>query len=672
MDEGRRGEPGADSLISQRVINGSIVDASQWATPDVGAMQGDDRAQYFARRHAVLLYMAGESYKRIKELTSLSAKQAYRLIRERCLEIHPDGRPYGWRGLVRYYRIKPYKRTRIVRVDSFGYGAAGALQTVLDMHPDLHVEFDAYILSSSSTTRLKEVNRTHRRIRDWLLDKLRVLGYEKRHEWPFNTGTKGYSGISRYIDRVLQSHPKALADFVGGPDQVRKLITGDGTNRPVTQFMQRVEMDAHKLDGRFCVSIPQLDGGYIEKIVHRLWVIVILEVVSRAVVGYYFCMGREVTKADVLRTIKCALTKWLPRPVTFSDIPYAPGAGLLSGAGDEFVRLCWNETSVDGALAETCKDVRTALTDTVGSTLVEPYTSFSKRRSKDDRPFIETFFRNLAGRGFQRLSNTTGGKAEHRKGRQPEQIAVARKFQYEYAVELLDVLIANYNVHAHGGISGRTPLEYARFLYENGGPDWRHADPDDVQALVSVRRLCVVRGGARAGRSPYVEFFYARYSNEILQGRQDLVGKKIWVTCHIEDDARVALASTQEGVSLGVLRAAPPWHRSPHSLAVRMAIARACSQGKFAIPAGSDGVEVFIDFVETQPNKRLPVHPAYLEVRRILVSQMEQSIGQNMLELAQARADSEGAVTTNSSVKPSRLSNPKPSVLPRRRMASVR
>ncbi len=46
--------------------------------------------------------------------------------------------------------------------------------------------------------------------------------------------------------------------------------------------MQRVEMDAHKLDGRFCVSLPLMGGGFQEKIVHRLWVIVILEVVSRA------------------------------------------------------------------------------------------------------------------------------------------------------------------------------------------------------------------------------------------------------------------------------------------------------------------------------------------------------------------------------------------------------
>jgi len=167
-------------------------------------------------------------------------------------------------------------------------------------------------------------------------------------------------------------------------------------------------MDAHKLDGRFCVSIPLLDGGTKEKIVHRLWVIVILEVVSRAVLGYYFSTRREVSKDDVLRAIKRSLNLWVPRKISYSDTPYRPGAGLLSSLGSEFERLCWDETSADGALAETCTLVRDGLLQAVGSALLDPETSFSKRRAKDDRPFIETFFRNLAGKGFRSSRSMMG------------------------------------------------------------------------------------------------------------------------------------------------------------------------------------------------------------------------------------------------------------------------
>lgn len=629
-----------DSAYSHRIVSGQSIDTSQWATPDEGALQGTRRELYLARKRAVELYLSGASAQTIEQLTSLGAKQAYRLIRERCLETHPDGRPYGWRALIPYLRMRPYKRHRMIRVNRFGGGAVGALQTLLDCQPALREVLDARIRAGTSGKRLIEIRRSRRRHCAWFLDQLRSLGYEARNEWPFNTSSQGYFSICRYVDSVLSASPRSLAAQTGGPDLVAKLKSGDGTGRPVMKFMQRVEMDAHKLDGRFCVSLPLMGGGFQEKIVHRLWVIVVLEVISRAVVGYYFSMRREVSKDDVLRALKRSLSRWSMRPVSFCDTPYSPGAGLLSAAGSEFTGLCWDETSVDGALAETCEQVRDALRDAVGSTLLDPKTSFSKRRSKDDRPFIEAFFRNLAGQGFQRLSNTTGSKPQERRGREPEEVALSSRFQYEHAEELLDVLIANYNVTPHRGIGNRTPLAYARFLYKQSNSPLRRADPAVIESLFSARKRCMVRGGAKTGRAPFVEFHHARYTNEVLHNRHDLVGIEIWVICHKEDDCRVALASTLQGMSLGVLRAAPPWHVSPHSLSVRAAISQASSRGQFAIPPGCDAIDVFIDYVEGHPHGKLPVHPAYLEARRILTAAAEQSIGASMLESAMSRASS--------------------------------
>jgi hypothetical protein len=146
--------------------------------------------------------------------------------------------------------------------------------------------------------------------------------------------------------------------------------------------------------------LPSLDGDYHPKIIYRIWVIVIIEIVSRAVLGYYLSMGKEVSKDDVLRTIKHALTAWHRENITFSESAYIEDAGLPSGISNELVGICWDETNVDGALAETCKHVETVLKDVVGSSLIDPGSGYSSRRSKDDRPFIESFFRNLASGGF--------------------------------------------------------------------------------------------------------------------------------------------------------------------------------------------------------------------------------------------------------------------------------
>lgn len=630
--------PDLTLCASNRIVGGASVDVSRWATPDEGALVGEDRALYFARKTAVTLYLQGSQAEEIKRKTGLGAKQAYRLIRERCLETHSDGQPYGWRALVPYVRIQPYKRRTKVRIDRFGNGGAGAMETLLDTYPDVRTAFEQRIRTISSGKKLTETKVSIGRHCTWFLDELRRRGCEHRNEWPFNTASTAYYSVRRYVDKVLSGDRVALAAATGGLEMTRKLKTGDGTDRPVTKFLQRVEMDAHKLDGRFCVSIPEIGGGTKERIVHRLWVISMIDVVSRVVIGYYFSTAKEVSSDDVLRCIKRALTKWQPRPITFSKEPYRKGAGLLSSLGEEFVGLCWDETSVDGALAETCERVKGALKDAVDSVLLTPDNSFAKRRSLDDRPFIEAFFRNLAGKGFQRLSNTTGAKAEEKKGLDPEGVAVTSRFQYEYAEELLDVLIANYNATPHRGIGNRTPLAYAKFLFQNGQREWRRSDAAAVESLLSVRKLCRVRGGAKVGRGVYVECNYARYTNEILQNRQDLVGNVIWVIHHKEDDARIALASTKEGTSLGVLRAAPPWHILPHSLSMRRAIVQAQSIGKFQIPAGGDAIATFVNYVESQPRNKLPVHPAYLAARRILAQAADQFVGDALLQAAQERA----------------------------------
>lgn len=626
---------------SERRICGKSIDLSDWPTFDEATLVGAQQERYFARKYAVTLYLRGASYETLAKSTSLSGNQIYRLISERCLAIHPDGREYGWRGLVPYARIRPYRRTKKVCIDQFGSGGVGALESTLNAYPALRHAFEKRIRTVAPNQRLVHIGPPLTRHCKWLLDELRRLGCEARGEWPFNTRSLAYYSVRRYVEKTLAESPTALASSIGGPRLVRKLKTGDGTGRPVTRFMQRVEMDAHKIDGRFCVSVAQPDGSFQEKIIHRLWVIVIIEIVSRAVLGYRLSMGKEVSKDDVLRAIKSALGKWTPRPVVFSAAPFAKGAGFLSALGDEFVGLCWDETSVDGALAETCQHVSQALLNAVGAVILEPKSSFAKRRSMDDRPFIETFFRTLAGRGFQRLSNTTGRNTTGRSDRKPDEVAISSKFQLEYAEELLNVLIANYNGTPHSGIGFHTPLEYAKFLYDNTPAKLRRADSSQVQTFFSFRRCCVVRGGAKSGRSPYVEFCYARYTNETLQQRQDLVGTKIWVISHIDDDGRVAIGSTLDGGSLGVLRAAPPWHRSPHSVTVRNSIYKISKRLKFSLTEGNDGIGAFINFVERQPKGKLPVHPTYLEVRRILANALPASITGTMLDSALQRLESD-------------------------------
>lgn len=643
--------PGRDNdatipLKRMRGIAAESLDLSNWPTVDEGILPAVKLKTFLARKRAVELFLRGSSAKSIQANTGMTKDYTRRLIRQRCVKTHPDGRLFGWRGLVPSEPTRGYVRHRKVKVDIWGKGASGALGATFEIcaKENLQARFEAQILKIAKQAdrgpnkeSLREIKRAKQSLHRWFLGELRKLQFELKREWPFNTEQLGYVTICKYIDKVLNEHPRAKVFHEGGADAVKKMKTGDGADRPPLKPFQRVECDAHKKDGRFIILVPSPDGTYVERLVRRLWVVVILEVVTRAVLGYFLSMRREVNADDVLSAVKCALTEWKKRPISFADNAYHPNAGFPSSTNKEFVGACWDEFSVDGALAETCKRVEDKLETVVGAKIISPYTSFSARRSKDDRPYIESFFRTLEENGLQRLSISTGGKTTDKKGRDPAKSAISARFQLEYAEELLDVLIANYNATPHTSMPNRSPLQALEFQLVSGRLQPRHADPHEVEMLLSRRVLCRVVGGGETGRRPYVNYGNARYSSDILGKRYDLVGQYIWIVQHMEMDARFVLASTEEGVDLGILRAAPPWHRTPHSLFVRRTCIAMARKRLIYLTNNTDPIEQLIAYSESSEAKKLPPHPAYLEARHILTRYAEELEGQSMLEVAKAR-----------------------------------
>jgi hypothetical protein len=138
----------------------------------------------------------------------------------------------------------------------------------------------------------------------------------------------------------------------------------------------------------------------------------------------------------------------------------------------------------------------------------------------------------------------------------------------------------------------------------------------------------------------------------------------------LEDDARVVQASTLDGKELGVLRASPPWHRLPHSLKVRRAINAALRNRKFILASNADAVEAFLEYAQSQPNYKLPVHPAYLEQRRILTLHADQNMGKATLENALKSEISKKAGNFNKRNNDAKSENAEKQKLPPRRMAA--
>ncbi|SPS02548.1 conserved hypothetical protein [Cupriavidus taiwanensis] len=632
----RRSRLRVDGHLNGDAGTSRVVDLGTWPAIDELALSLDRRALYRRRERAIRLYLEGASDSQIQAACGISRGQTYRLLTERCLKQHPDGHVYGWRGLLPHARVKSYQRTAPLELNAWSGGAVGALQWLFESPAGRGLEDRLRERILGKRGELEASRRPRMAVFRWFLAELRERGVERRGEWPFNVEKRGYVTLARYIDRVLAESPARARQLVGGQEAVRKARSGDGTRRPLMAPFERVECDAHKLDARMMVLVPSPHGGTEPRMIHRLWVVVLIDVASRAVLGYHLSLRRECAAEDVLRAVRCALLPWTPRELQFSDEAYVPGAGLPSHRLPQLTGACWNEFSVDGALANTCARVEGVLRDVVGAKIIKPQdpASYSCRRGKDDRPFIESFFGHLAAGGFHRLATTTGSSPADKRGADPEAAAFATQFQFEYAEELLDTLIANYNATPHSGLGYRTPLEQLERLMAEGMSPPRTADSAAVCRMVGVRKLCTLLGGVKSGRRPHFNFANARYSAEWLCLRTDLLGQSFWLHLDNEDDARYAAVSTQQGLFLGVVRAAPPWHRTPQSLYVRKAIRALEKRRLLHLASHGDAVEALIRYAEAAPGSKLPVHPAYLEARRILQQHAERLAGESMVSRA--------------------------------------
>lgn len=601
-----------------------------WTQVDADALPEDRRELFLRRKTGIQLYFDGATEAAIREACGFGRSHIYRLITERCLAQNPDGNANGWRGALPHRRVKEWSRTTPLEVSDAGAGAAGALQWLFESPggSELEARFCKHILGR--LPKLAAAKRPKQELFTWFIKELRAAGLEARGEWPFNVEKLGYVSICKFIDKVMDENPRRQRLLLGGQEAERKARAGDGADRPRLRVFQRVECDAHKLDSRMVVAIPSPHGGYETRKIRRLWVIVIIEVESRAVLGYHLSLHPECSAEDVLRTVKRALTRWAPRELLWSGNAYVEGAGLPSAHHERYLGACWDEFSVDGAMANICDRVERQLREVVGSTILKPQdpTSYTSRRSKDDRPFIESFFGQLARGGFHRLSTTTGSKPGDKRGANPEETAAETQFQLEYAEELLDTLIANYNARPHSGLGWRSPLAQLDFLTSREPERLRQADAGEVQRMVSVRKLCTLKGGVSTGRRPYFQFANARYSAEWLALRTDLLGKLLWLQLEDEDDARFASVSDERGEFLGVVRAAPPWNRSPHTLYMRQAIRALEKRRMLHLSGQCDAVEELIRYAEGSKDKKLPPHPAYLEARRVLQQHAQALAGQ--------------------------------------------
>lgn len=492
-------------------------------------------------------------------------------------------------------------------------GGAGAFQKLLEDYPVLLDLIHSRLFPKKSRILIAERRISVRKLHGAFLAKCRELGLAERFDYPFDTDTLAYSSLCRLVEKLQNEHPEKAALHRMDPGAERKLRTSDGSDRPAFSLMDRVECDAHHLDAVFCVLVPTSFGNFVPRILKRLWLIALIEVRSRVVLGYHLSLRKECNEEDLLTAIKNALGRWQPRELTVPNQHYQDQSGFPANLNAIYTGACWSELSVDGAKINQSIRVSHVLKEVVGSE-----TFYNRRRSPDDRPYIERFFRTLESGHFHQMPNSVGGSPMERNGNNPELAAVKYFIQLDHLYDLLDLAISGYNATPHASLGGRTPLEYFEYCLRTSGQTLRVADPGAVNRIHALRKRVRVRGSMAEGRRPFIEFMGARYSNDYLKRSFDLIGQEVTIEVDTQDP-RVITVFGPNGGELGKMYAGAPWNLLPHTVEIRRAYYRAVRAGKISASTNNAVVALLLH-LEEQAKSGKQVPNLYLELRNIIVS----------------------------------------------------
>jgi hypothetical protein len=182
------------------------IDIASWPTVANTEFDSAQRKAFEARRDAIMRYVRGESLKAVEKATGVNRRQLYRSL-EHALAPHPDGRPFGYRGLIKHVRITDYARVKAVHIQGEGgsCGASGALSQLFERYPiladwlRLQIKQRRVMLEQIGTdgrlrTRLRGLQSLH----EEFLRQCRIAGLTAA-DYPFNTAGRAIRSVSQRL-----------------------------------------------------------------------------------------------------------------------------------------------------------------------------------------------------------------------------------------------------------------------------------------------------------------------------------------------------------------------------------------------------------------------------------------------------------------------------------------
>lgn len=551
----------------ESLVGIEAMDTTQWLSVDTSYLNPEKTRKFKCRKRAVDLYLQNEDkISQITEKTGISRSELYRLL-TRVFSLSENGFHQGYTALLPGYRVSKYKR-----ITNSHFGTAGLFTQFLKEYPELETKLNKWATANnngngeiiSGTNFLTIWRAFEKACKETSIDTYR--------DYPFSSADRGREAIRRYCRQVRKKNfiRGSIVEYGRSAGKMAAYASKNFQTNIIQTPYHHVQIDGHRIDTELVVTLNDADGIEREYPLSRLWLIVLIDLASRAVLGYHISLSENYTAEDVLECIGNSLVPWKPKTLPSPRIHYRPGGGLPSGVIDNCAWRTFDILQFDNAMPHLSAWVQERIIQHVCNEVI---TNRPGRPRSD--AIVERFMRTFEEDSLHKFPTTTGSHPKDPRRHKPEEFAKWLRIGFDDLVIITDLTIANYNASPHTSLHGWSPLEYLRYhIKKNNDLIRTTITKDSERSPLFLRKFKVtIRGDQKNGHLPYIQFLGARYKSNELCLHPEYIGQSVVFEVNVKD-IRSATVYLNDGRSLGTIFAQRCWRRHPHSIQVRRAIVK--------------------------------------------------------------------------------------------------
>lgn len=330
-----------------------------WKTVNVECLTVQDKQTFLSRKLAVDMYIDGKTVQEVEVTTYIKASKYLRMVKK-CLELDEQGIMYGYCALIPYKHLKKYARKQDVQDSVSNF--SGALSQLFDKYPSLKEKIDDYYLQRDKN--ILEKNMKPINIFEKFKTQCKELGI-KENEYPFNTNNLGKRSFYEYL-KDLEKQRAHESIYRNGKNSIQKFnSTGIGfqTDYECLRPYSKVQIDGHKVDLIATIRIEDENSDICYLPIKRFWLLTLIDVATRTILGYHMTIKEEYDRFDVLLCIKNAIEPRKRMTFTIPKFQYPESGGYPSFEINETKWAVFDEIELDNALSHHSQQAVSKITE---------------------------------------------------------------------------------------------------------------------------------------------------------------------------------------------------------------------------------------------------------------------------------------------------------------------